>query len=238
MSIVLAAVQSEQSRLTKVATELFGQAELDIWRGDNGAIYMTSEQIGCALEYSHPVQAIQKLFERNRDRLVPKSVVVSLGSTDGKAYETRLFNEKGIYEIVRWSRQPKADEFYDWVFEVISQVRKTGSYNIAPTSEREIRTHILKAVLETEERTNALEQRVEVVERNTTLDYGEQRRLNKAVNRKVYSLTRDRNEKSEYFKQLHREIKDRWAVQSYRDVLRVELDEVLKYIDAWKPRIV
>lgn len=213
---------------------------MDFYRDEQGNIYMTSEQIGRALEYAYPAEAVRKIRDRFPERFEGKSVQVNLTSTDGKQYATRIYNEQGIYELIRKSNQPKADAFFDWVCEVLSTIRKTGAYGLptARASEREVRTHILRAVLETEERTNALEQRVDAVERTTTLDYGQQRRLNKAINRKVYSIAAEPNERRDYFSQLHRDIKDRWAVASYRDVLRVELDEVLRYIDAWKPRIV
>lgn len=34
-----------------------------------------------------------------------------------------LYSAKGVYEICRWSRQPKADEFYDHVYEILEGLR-------------------------------------------------------------------------------------------------------------------
>lgn len=45
-------------------------------------------------------------------------------STDGKQYETTIYSEKGIYEIARFSKQPKANEFYDFVYEVMENLRR------------------------------------------------------------------------------------------------------------------
>lgn len=47
---------------------------------------------------------------------------------EGGTQETTLYNAKGIYEICRWSRQPKADAFMDWVWDVLESIRTTGSY--------------------------------------------------------------------------------------------------------------
>ncbi|MGQ0422448.1 antA/AntB antirepressor family protein, partial [Bacillus sp. HC-Mk] len=62
--------------------------------------------------------------KRHSERLDPFSVPCKLNGTDGKLYETLIYNAKGIYEICRWSKQPKADAFYDWVYELLEALRK------------------------------------------------------------------------------------------------------------------
>lgn len=85
-----------------------------------------------------------------------------------------------------------------------------------------------------------LESRIETVEQKVdtqiTLDSGEQRQLQKAVNAKVYSIESARKLRGRLFQQLHREIKDRWGVPSYKDVRRQDLQSALRYIDAWVPK--
>lgn len=73
------------------------------------------------------------------------------------------------------------------------------------------------------------------VESQITLDSGQQRRLQQAINRKVCSIEPDGAERPELFRQIHKEIKDRWQVPSYKDVLRQDLQSALNYIDAWVP---
>lgn len=114
--------------LTLVKSADFGPAECDFWKDGSDNILMTREQIGRALEYSEPRIAIHKLHERNKDRLDRFSVVTNLTTTDGKAYETYLYTTKGVYEICRFSRQPKADEFMDWVWTVVEDIRRHGLY--------------------------------------------------------------------------------------------------------------
>src|SRR5699024_8261670 len=69
-------------------------------------------------------KAISDIHNRNKERLGRFSVVTKLRTTDGKSYETTIYNEKGIYEIIRYSKQPKADAFYDWVYDLLSKLRK------------------------------------------------------------------------------------------------------------------
>ena len=114
--------------LALVKSADFGPVECDFWKDGSGNILMTREQIGRALEYSEPRIAIHKLHERNKNRLDRFSVVTNLTTTDGKAYETYLYTTKGVYEICRFSRQPKADKFMDWVWTVVEDIRRHGLY--------------------------------------------------------------------------------------------------------------
>jgi len=68
-----------------------------------------------------------------------------------------------------------------------------------------------------------------------TLDSGQQRRLQQAINKKVCVTELDKSARGELFRQIHKEIKDRWQVPSYKDVLRQDLQGVLDYIAAWVP---
>lgn len=84
---------------------------------------MTREQVGIALEYENPRIAIGKIHKRNADRLdrfsgVPKLVTPenrtnSRGSGSGPQFTT-IYTLRGVMEICRLSRQPKADAFMDF----------------------------------------------------------------------------------------------------------------------------
>src|SRR5690625_2341678 len=123
--------------LSLAVKEMFEGNEMNIYTNENNDVFMTREQIGLALEYSEPNTAITKIHSRNKRRLDQFSVTTKLVGTDGKKYNTVIYNEKGIYEILRYSKQPKADAFYDWVYDLLSKLRK-GEYQIVQTqSERE-----------------------------------------------------------------------------------------------------
>jgi len=74
------------------------------------------------------------------------------------------------------------------------------------------------------------------IEEQITLDHGEQRRLQKGIATKVYELCDKPDERPRLFRELHREIKDRFAVASYKDVKRQELQSAIRYIENWIPR--
>lgn len=110
----------------------FGSMQCDFYSNSDKDIFMTREQIGSALEYSEPRKAVQKIHERYKHRLDNFSVVTKLTTTDGKAYDTTLYTAKGVYEICRWSRQPKADAFFDFVYDVLEGLRRGDYQIIAP----------------------------------------------------------------------------------------------------------
>lgn len=150
--------------LELVTTEKFAGLDVDFYRSENNEIYMTRNQIGTALGYSDPHRAMSKVHERNKERLDKFSVVVKLTTVNGKSYDTHLYSEKGIYEIMRKSNQPKADEFYDFVYDIIEGLRK-GELQIKATPQNYIEA--LRALADAEEEKQKLSN--EVVGLNHTI---------------------------------------------------------------------
>ena len=107
----------------KVKNSQFGTVVCDYYGNGKGEFFMTRQQIGQALEYDNPKDAIKDIHRRHKDRLDKFSVERKLTSADGKQYNTYLYSAKGVYEICRWSRQPKADEFYDYVYDILEGLR-------------------------------------------------------------------------------------------------------------------
>lgn len=139
------------NELVLVKKENFGAVECDFYRQGN-EIYMTRTQIGAALEYANPNDAIRLIHnrnkermdkfstpfkmngpDRNKERMDKFSVIRKIRSTDGKEYDTYFYTAKGIYEICRYSTQPKAHLFFDFVYDVLEGLR-TGEYRIVSES--------------------------------------------------------------------------------------------------------
>lgn len=87
--------------------------------GEYTDLWLTRKQIGSALEYGNPDDALYRIHERHKDRLDRFSVIDKVSSTDGKSYDVIMYNRRGVMEICRWSRQPKANEFMDWVWNLV-----------------------------------------------------------------------------------------------------------------------
>lgn len=111
------------NNLTLITTETFGDLPCNFYRNINNDILLTREQIGNALEYANPRTALSIIHKKHKDRLDHYSVVIKTITTDGKAYDTFFYTQRGVMEICRWSRQPKANEFMDWVWDIIEKYR-------------------------------------------------------------------------------------------------------------------
>ena len=109
--------------LSLVKQESFGAVQCDFYRNGKHDVWMTREQIGQALGYAEPKKAIGKVHERNKDRLDKHSTFVKMTNGNGKLSDTYIYNPKGVYEICRWSKQPKANAFMDFVWEIIESLR-------------------------------------------------------------------------------------------------------------------
>ncbi|MFD2613568.1 ORF6C domain-containing protein [Paenibacillus gansuensis] len=100
----------------------------------------------------------------------------------------------------------------------------------------------MKAIFIQDKKYQQLDNRVDQIERKVdeqiTLDHGEQRRLQKTIAKRVYKLANLPEYRRPMFREIHREIKDRWGVGSYTDVKRKELQQVLGYVENWIPKIV
>lgn len=100
---------------------------MDVYQNDNHEYYMTREQIGWALDYNNPNERIGKIHQRNADRLDPLSTLVKTTKVEGNRTverETICYNLRGVMEICRFSRQPKADKFMDFVWDIMESLMR------------------------------------------------------------------------------------------------------------------
>src|SRR5690606_38399501 len=107
-------------------------------------------------------------------------------------------------------------------------------------TEKEQLVASMKLTIETSEEVNALKGEVKeirhMVQEQITLDHGEQRRVQRGIAHKVYEITNDSNKRKKLFSELHRDIKDRFGVTSYKDIKRKDMQTALRYIEAWIPK--
>ena len=116
--------------LKLITTETFRNVPCDFYRNMNDEMLLTREQIGQALEYKDPSKAIRKIHLKHKDRLEPLCLRLKLGNTQNGAnlskseeQERVYYTQQGIMEICRWSRQSKANQFMDWVWDIIESYR-------------------------------------------------------------------------------------------------------------------
>ena len=121
--------------MTVITSKPFGVLNVDVYQNDKHQYYMTREQIGAALECKEPRKYIAKIHERNADRLDSLSTVVNLTTVEGgitKEREIICYSLRGVMEICRLSRQPKADAFMDFCWDIMESLMRGDTVLATP----------------------------------------------------------------------------------------------------------
>jgi len=176
------------------------------------------------IEYD--ISSINKMLNNVDENEKVRNIVPTLGGNQ----EMWFLTEDGLYEVLMLSRKPIAKEFKKQVKEILKTIRKTGSYSKSMTIEDMI---IIQA-----NEMKSVKHRIDVVENKVDneirIDQSEQRKLQKAINIRVYQRLDVINaEKRLMFPAIHRDVKDRFGVASYRDIKRKDLTEALAYVQNW-----
>lgn len=106
----------------------------DFYTNEKNNIFMSRTQIGYALQYTNPHKAIATLHERNLQLLNGKFIEQPILNLMGgsvhldKNATMIMYNEQGIFSIVRKAKTKVADEYFDWVYDVIQNIKKNGYY--------------------------------------------------------------------------------------------------------------
>lgn len=134
--------------LTLATQKPFGTLTCDFYKNDSDEFYMTREQVGQALEYPAGAKAIAQIHSRNADRLNPMSGVLKM-KTPGGEQDTFVYNLRGVMEICRFSRQPKADKFMDFVWNVMESLYNGNSVLAAPDQQTAVSNDTFKLMFDT-----------------------------------------------------------------------------------------
>lgn len=121
--------------MTVITSKPFGALNVDVYEDNNHQYYMTREQIGTALEYNNPNKAIQNIHVKNTDRLDPLSTFLKLRNVEGgitKEREYIVYSLRGVMEICRLSRQPKADVFMDFCWDIMESLMRGDAVLATP----------------------------------------------------------------------------------------------------------
>ena len=116
------------SNLALIERRTINDVVVEGYYGDKQA-WFTRTQIGEALGYEYPTEAIGKIHQRHKERLDLFSRVSQFDSPSG-VQEGYVYNERGVLEICRWSRQPMANMVMDKLYDMALSVRDKGYYTM------------------------------------------------------------------------------------------------------------
>lgn len=102
------------NNLKLITTEKFGELDCSFYRNMNDDILLTREQIGQALEYKDPTNAIQKIHKRHSNQLNDFSICIS----DGLGHDIYYYNLDGALTICSLSQKEQAYNFSQWLLHI------------------------------------------------------------------------------------------------------------------------
>lgn len=106
----------------------------DFYVDEENNIYMSRTQIGYALQYKNPQDAIKKIHLRHYEKLQQRYVEVVGDNLSprprdlGKKTSIFMYDERGILDVIRWSTTEITDQYFDWVYDIIQSIKKNGYY--------------------------------------------------------------------------------------------------------------
>ena len=154
-------------------------------------------------------------------------------------YRMFIMNRDGFTLLAMGFTGKEAIQFKLKYIEAFNKMEQSAHQPRVLTEKEQLRA-AMKLSLDTSEEVEVLKGEVndlkEKVENQITIDHGEQRRLQKAVAIKVYELESFAELRPRLFREIYREIKDRFGVASYKDVKRKDLQVAIRYVEAWIPR--
>lgn len=115
-------IQSDNTNSDNLLIKQFKDLDITIY-GTYEEPLFKAKDIGQLLEMSNIREVIKNFNERQR-------CDVSLTDAIGREQNTTFLTEQGLYKVLMRSRKKIAEQFQDWVCEVVEEIRKKGKYDL------------------------------------------------------------------------------------------------------------
>ena len=214
----------------------------------SGIRVLTTNQLADA--YGTDAKTINRNFQRNSERYEQGKHFFALSGEELREFKGSrqidpnlkfasilyLWTEKGAWLHAKSLSTDKAWDAYEMLVDDYYRMQQ----QIKPLSEKEQLMAAMKLTLDANKEIGEIKSEIvelrEKVENQITLDHGQQRRIQRLIGSKVYEVANSEEHKRLLFAELHREIKDRFGVASYKDLKRQEMLKAIAYIESWVPR--
>lgn len=190
---------------------------------------------------------IEKLNDAGEQEFGKRNFALSNYQSGTREYKKYNLSEDAFTLVAMSYVTPEAMKMKVKFIHEFKRMREYIQNKVVPLSKDQALVTVLRTTADLVEDTQALKQEQheirklitqvdQKVEEQITLTSGEQRRLQKGVAQRVYELESDPDQRPRLFREIYREIKDRFGVASYKDVKRQELQAALRYVENWIPR--
>ena len=105
----------------------------------NNHTFLTSNDLGTALEYANPLQAINKLYNSNADEFTAEMTALIELQTAGGKQQVRVFSLRGAHLIAMFARTKVAKEFRKWVLDILDREILQNEQQNQPLVKPEVR---------------------------------------------------------------------------------------------------
>ena len=105
----------------------------------NNHTFLTSNDLGTALEYANPLQAINKLYNSNADEFTAEMTALIELQTAGGKQQVRVFSLRGAHLIAMFARTKVAKDFRKWVLDILDREILQNEQQNQPLVKPEVR---------------------------------------------------------------------------------------------------
>ncbi|MCG3089162.1 ORF6N domain-containing protein [Sporosarcina cyprini] len=207
----------------------------------NNMRVLTTKQISSAFGSTDKI--VMRNFQRNQDRYEIGKHYFALSGEDlihfkasrqndvSLKYVSNLYlwTELGAWMHAKSLNNDRAWEAYQMLIDnyyvlASKQMILEGGNNLTPPLDE-------KRLYQIESRLMELEQQFKDV---VTLHSGEQKRIRNAVSERVYKLAPNQSgARPALFSAIYSEIRERYSVNSYRDIKQYQLQEAIQFVEGW-----
>ena len=97
--------------------------------------YITASDLGAALEYAMPMQAVLKIYDRNADEFTAEMTALIEMPTAGGIQKVRIFSLRGAHLIAMFARTKVAKDFRKWVLDILDREVSQKMKEIQPLAD-------------------------------------------------------------------------------------------------------
>jgi hypothetical protein len=101
-----------------------------------GQLWISSTELGAALDYAFPDQAVTRIYNRNASEFTAAMTKMVKIATAGGKQAMRFFSLRGAHLIAMFARTPRAKDFRCWVLNVLD--REVAALKEAAYADKEL----------------------------------------------------------------------------------------------------
>lgn len=229
------------NNLTIFENPEFGKVRTEIIDGE---VWFVGKDVTTALDYKNSSKAL-------KDNVDEEDKGVTKVTTSGGKQNVVVINESGLYALVFGCKLEKAKRFKHWVTsEVLPSIRKTGSYTMPMTIDRQVQIVAqgqveLRDIVEKQEeeignlqiKVKDLQEQINVIGAyKNSYKYDE---LKKVISSHVLTLLPGQLERvlwgPYFYRAIHATLKKHFKVASSKLIQNNQLDSAKNIVYQWKP---